>query len=123
MGIARQPRCGPPGHACIPGDVPVQCQAGRRFLLLHFLQSCMPSTFFTQRNFRRAGLLLLLGLLLTTAVPARAQCWPTTASLPNGSKQGLVHTDDSSLFTIVAGGVLATRNLGQSWDLTLHSQA
>jgi len=83
----------------------------------------MPSTFFTQRNFRRAGLLLLLGLLLTTAVPARAQFWLTTASFPNGSKQGLVHTDDSSLFTIVAGGVLATRNLGQSWDLTLHSQA
>jgi hypothetical protein len=70
---------------------------------------------------RWAGRLLLI-LCCSGLTPAPAQqLWRTTPTFPNGPKQGLSATGDSTLFTIVAGGVLATRNQGRRWQLTLHS--
>jgi hypothetical protein len=75
---------------------------------------------FADKLFRRFAALLFL-ILLGGAGPAQAQFWKTTPAFPNGPKQALIHTTDSTLLTTVGAGILASRNLGRSWQLALRS--
>ncbi|QIX60110.1 T9SS type A sorting domain-containing protein [Hymenobacter sp. BT18] len=64
--------------------------------------------------------LVVLALLLGGSVQAQ-RFWLTTRDFPLGPKTGLIATNDSTLFTAVAAGVLRTTNQGRSWALALRT--